>query len=428
MKQPDFFRLFAEKMQSTTPPPDFSGNDWQALQGRLDAHDRKRDRILPLGWLYGLTAVLLLSNLGWYLLWQKTGTDMAALRTEFAQKTSEMVVLHDTIYKQLVVYQYDTIYQTVVLKRADQLVLTPSAASQQAGSAPFFDQKTTNASTSKAIQQHQNTMAEQGSNTTETGTDGVQNLPGIPTESPSTAFTPELLPGLALQPFNFEPHRPILPPVDDQMTPTKQEATAFALIPQSFALGLEAGGLTPIAKGLASSSGAMYAFSGEVGFSDHLSMVVVGSIGRLKFKGYVEDPTLGLPALQPPSDDYELKYFETHDGFKPVTQLGLGMRWHLMPNSKLNPWLGTGWTSQWNPSYELEVEYTHLPTGMEVSNDLDVPAATAPLSYLGFNLGLRYRLMEKWHLQTGFNYDFKLGNQPGIERWWSWKGGVMYRF
>ena len=63
MKQPDFFRLFSKKMNAATPPPDFSGDDWQALQTRLDAHDRKRWRVLPLGWLGGLTGLLLLSNI-----------------------------------------------------------------------------------------------------------------------------------------------------------------------------------------------------------------------------------------------------------------------------------------------------------------------------------------------------------------------------
>lgn len=130
-------------MQSATPPTDFSGSDWQALQGRLDAHDRKRNRVLPLGWLAGLTGLLLLSNLGWFLLWQKMDDDVATLRAELPQNRSDAVVIHYTVYKQLVVYQYDTIYRTVVMKRVEQGILSQMMASQNGTNTAFSTKNNT---------------------------------------------------------------------------------------------------------------------------------------------------------------------------------------------------------------------------------------------------------------------------------------------
>ncbi|MCC6723334.1 MAG: hypothetical protein IT258_02400 [Saprospiraceae bacterium] len=431
MKQPDFFRLFAEKMQSATPPPDISGGDWQALQGRLDAHDRKRNRVLPLGWLFGLTGLLLLSNLGWFLLWQKTDDDVAALRSELPQKASDAVVLHDTVYKQLVVYQYDTIYRTVVVKRVEQGILAQTMASQN-GTNPAFS--TTNSTaqptaTSGQARQTPNGFATQDQATaTSAATEKLAN--GLPflNETIGQMATPNELPGLEIGLFPWSARLPILPPADDQMTPVKQGATAFPLIPQSFTLGIGAGGLNPVSKSLASTEGMSASVSAEIGFSKQLAMNLEGSLGRLKFRGYVEDPSLGLPGLVPPGDDYDLKYFETHDDSKQVLQLGIGMRWYFRPDRKLNPWLGAGWTAQWNPSYELELEYTHLSTGMETSDELVVPALQKPLSYAGFNLGLRYRFAEKWQLKLGGYYDFKASKQQGIPRWWGWQIGVAHRF
>lgn len=431
MKQPDFFRLFAEKMQSATPPPDFSGGDWQALQGRLDAHDRKRNRVLPLGWLFGLTGLLLLSNLGWFLLWQKTEDDVATLRAELPQKMDDVVVLHDTVYKQLVVYQYDTIYRTVVVKRVEQGILTQTRASQNGANTAFSTKNNTAQPTATNGQAGQipNGFAtrDQAAATTAATEKLASGLPFL-NETTGQMTTPNELPGLEIEPFTWSARLSILPPADDQMTPAKQGATAFPLIPQSFILGIGVGGLKPVSKNLASTEGISASVSGEIGFSKQLAMKIEGGLGALKFKGYVKDPSLGLPAFQPPGDDYDLKYFETHDDSKRVLQLGIGMRWYFQPDSKLNPWLGAGWTAQWNPSYELELEYTHLPTGMETSDEIEVPALQKPLSYAGFNFGLRYFLAEKWQLQLGGFYDFKASKQQGIPRWWGWRLGVAHRF
>jgi hypothetical protein len=426
MKQLDFFKIFSKKMQDAPPLPDFSGEDWQSLQSRLDAHERKRWRVLPLGWLAGLTGLLLVSNLSWLWLWQKTGDEVSGLHTQLLQCGNTRRTERDTIYEKHIVYQYDTIFKTVVLTRSEPIAQGRSAAAKEAGGLPFLSQGVSGEISKQSQQQGQNASTRQP-NAVGADSASAQTLSSIFTENTTSLLAPDLLPCLEMPLFPVDLRLPIMPPYDDIMMPAKQGATAFPLIPRSFVLGLGIGEPTPEADKLQSDGGLMVALTGEIGFSDHLSMVLEGSVGRVRFKGFAEDAALGLPALTPPSDDYQLRYFETNFEAKPFGQLGIGMRWTPWTKGRLNPWLGAGWTMQWNPSYDLEVVYTHLPTGTEVSEEVTVPTTAKPLNYLGVNFGLSYRLMNKWHLQLGFNYDFKTSNQAAIGGWWNWRGGVTYR-
>lgn len=443
MKQPGFFRLFSEKMNAASPPPDFSGDDWQALQTRLDAHDRKRWRMLPIGWLAGLTGLLLLSNLGWLLLWQKTGDEVAALRSEQSAAKLESVTVRDTVFEKTVVYQYDTIYRTVIVNRRETGRFAQSMASQNRLDAPFFAKKTTPKDAEKAASPLQNGQT-QPPNQANTNT-SAGAAPSNSTEAVNPFLSkesnmvlgvnsrqlqiPDAVPSLALCPLQYQFHLPILPQEEDfTVVPVKENKTAFPLIPRSFGLGIGAGSLAPRQGSISSSSEKAATLSAEIGFSDHLSLTLDGMYAAFKFRGYQEDPGLGLPAFVPPVGEYDLKYFETHDESKKVMQLSLGMRWYFLVKNKLSPWLGAGWTAQWNPAYGLEVEFTERGSGIEKSGEMSVPALQKPLNYAGFNLGLRYQLAQHWQLQAGSFWDFKADSQPGIGRWWGWRAGVGFRF
>lgn len=430
MKQHDFFRLFSAKMQGTSPPPDFSGEDWSALSARLDAHERKRTRVVPMGWLLGLTGLLLLSNLGWFLAWEKTDESIAAIKTAQLAVAAAPITHRDTSFEQVVVYQYDTIYRTVVVKRMVGGFYAQTGHVPKQFDSNFFTER----NSSKTAQKFSppNTSAtgfdpeNPSSETLEEGSQGFYEVKNQAEKFSRQSDAAELA-CLEIEPFPWK-KRPVLPATDDLPMKPAQQTTAFPLVPRSFTLSGFAGGFKPGGRAIATSSGFQTGLSGEIGFSDRLSLTVDGSYGNMSFRGYVEDKSLGLPAFQSPGDEYDLKYFETHDERKNLLQLGLGMRWYFSAKTKLTPWLGLAWTTQWNPAYELEVEYVNRNNGMEKSREVSVPATLKPLNYAGLSLGLRYRLGSNWQLLAGGSMDFKLGSQAGIGRWGAWRGGVGYRF
>ncbi|MCF8246939.1 MAG: porin family protein [Saprospiraceae bacterium] len=453
MKQPDFFRLFSEKMRGASPPPDFSGDDWQVLQTRLDAHDRKRWRVLPLGWLWGLTGLLLLSNLGWLFLLKKTDDKVAALRSEQPAVPQESITLRDTVFEKTVVFEYDTIYRTVVVNRMEASRFGHNLASQDRADAAFFTKKTTTGGAATPTSTLLNPTGENGqvqpphqitTTTTTTTTAGADAAPGSSTvagrpilpkendlfivENNRRQPVPDAVPSLEMRPLLYLLRQPVLRKKEDfAIVPAKENKTAFPLIPRSFGLGIGAGTLNPKSSELKNTSGKVVSIASEIGFSEHLALTLIGTYGGTYFKGFDEYSDLGLPHFEPP-EEYELKYFEADEDAKNILQLAVGMRWYFATKSKLNPWVGAGWTAQWNPAYLCEVEYINPISGDEISEEIYVPALPKPLSYGNLNLGIRYSLYKNWYLQAGGFWDFKIDKQAGIGRWSSWQAGVAFRF
>lgn len=431
MKQPDFFKQFSEKMQNATPPPDFSGADWEALSARLDANERKRWRVLPIGWLAGLTGLLLLSNLGWFFAWKKSSEVTNQSNFAQANETPKPVTIQDTVYTKHVVYQYDTIYRTVVIKQFAQ-ANSPKNWALENASKPSFSTKNNFTKTAQTTAPtDESTTNLDPRNPTEKGL-----LTGNLTEAEKAKLDRnaaqqadlDALACLEIEPFPWG-KRPVLPATDDlPMKPAKEEKTAFPLIPRSFALSAEVGGFKPKEAAIAGSSGFAVGLLGEIGFSDNLALTLKGSFTNMNFQGYVNDPQLGFPDFQSPGDEYDFKYFETNDDSRQILQLGLGMRYYFLAKNKLNPWLGAAWSAQWNPGYELEVEYVNRVNGMEKSREVGVPSTSKPLNYAGFDLGLRYGMGKHWQALASSAWDFKTGNQAGIRRWATWRLGLGYRF
>jgi len=171
------------------------------------------------------------------------------------------------------------------------------------------------------------------------------------------------------------------------------------------------------------------ALTGELAFSDQLALTLEGAYHGMSFTGTQYDNALGLPPFPTPGDDYTLKHFETDEGFKPILQLGAGLRYWLRSEHRLSPYLGLGYTAQWHPEFELKLEYIHKITDEEEELSFEVPPVGNTVSLLDFNAGARYRFMRHLSLQTGAFYQFKLdAEQPGIPRFWGLKSSVMYEF
>lgn len=220
-----------------------------------------------------------------------------------------------------------------------------------------------------------------------------------------------------------------LPENDLVCTPLPPEPGLPLLIPRKIRLGMGAGVMFPSAKGFERRGGWSTSVLGEFAFSDRLALAVEGGYSALTFRGVLYDETLGLPPLAPPSDDYDLKYFETHDGFKPVLHLSVGMRYWWRGHRRLSPFLGVGYVAQWHPGFQLEMEYVNRVSGLEQSASYAVPAAPKPVSLLDVNIGLRRRFSKNWNWQTGLSHQFKLdAAQAGIPRFWMIRSAMLYEF
>jgi len=420
----DFDKLFADKMRGAGAP-DLSDEDWEQLTPRLDAVERRRWRVLPVWWLGALSALLLLSNIGWWLMWQQSEKRSDSMQSEWQQIRHESVAMRDTTWSKVLVYQYDTVYQTVVHRSVSGSIVANNGYAFERGNTNLSGTGIKNIS-SRSLNRDESTVP-LASN--------LDNPIQLDTNALSKGVFPRLQ-NLSMLPINpvylKTPLRRLeIPEKVIVLIPQKraQHPRQYLLIPRKVRIGAGGGFVIPSAAQLSVNSGFVAALMGEIAFSEQLALTLEGAYSGISFTGTEYDKALGLPPFSSPGDDYILKHFETDEGLKPVLQLGAGLRYWLRSTHKLSPYLGLGYAAQWHPEFELKLEYIHQITGEEKEFSLEVPALSSPVSLLDFNAGLRYHFFRRLSLQTGAFYQFKIDvNQPGIPHFWGIKSAVMYEF
>lgn len=411
----DFDQLYSDKM-NRAKAPDFSFEDWEQLSARLDSLQQRKQRRFPLLLLFLLSTLLLCSNVAWWWKWRQAANP-TIYRLSTPQATDQKTVeLSDTIWNKVVVNQYDTIYHTIILKSLPtDFALENRLAAPQGPSKEIYS----NPGNLKA-------SGDQGTQNSKDSNGGSDiSIAGRQSAGRSAA---SLLPVKKIL-MKIPAWLIDMPEYGDMHFEKKHKIKPLLPIPRDIRLGLGGGLVVPAAKNLALASGFSTRLSGEIAFSESLAFTLDGEFIGVKFKGTADTEDLGLPGLNPPGDDYVVKYFEPHDQYQPILQLNAGMRYWFHAEKKLSPYLGVGYAAQWYLPFELEVEYINPGTGMEMSNEIEVPSLATPVSLLGINGGLRLRLSEQWLWQTGGEFQFKINSQQrGIPRFFGLKTVLLYEF
>lgn len=224
--------------------------------------------------------------------------------------------------------------------------------------------------------------------------------------------------------FQFNEKHPAFVPMK-----RKHTLQQLLLVPQKYRLGAGTGFVFPSANNLSPNGGYLFSMNGEIAFSEHLALTLEGAYCAVGFTGKSYDPSLGLSSIQPPGDDYVLKYFKPEEGLKPFLQLILGMRYHMKARNRVSPYFGLGYAMQWHLPFELQIEYVNRITGQEKERSIEEGSAAGIVSLMDLNAGVRYRFGPHLYLQAGPAYQFKLDkNQSGIPRFWGINSSILYEF
>ena len=421
MEDFDFDKHYADKMQQASAP-DFSREDWKKLTPILDTLDKRKQRVIsPILW-YLLGGLLLLSNITWWVIWQQPEQRNNTLLTEIT--TGGTVVMQDTTWNRVVVYQYDTVRETVVLPNQSTR-FSPAIAKSQG-----VKNNTALPGDIGLTSRHVSLPGTSGASVQViTGAENsiTENKNDIYTNSTESLLT-EALPERSLL-LNKPGKYLNLAAYDLFLMPLKPAKRPYLSIPLDVRIGPELSFVLPDADDLSSRIGFSTGLNAELALSEKLAFTLAGEFIGVSFKGREYDPGLGLPELISPGDDYEFNYFELHDGIKPIIQMTAGMKYWFNPSRKISPYMGLGYASQWHLPYEIEVEYNHLVTGLEWSTHIEAPALDNPVSLLDINAGIRYRVSPHWLWQTGVFFQFKIDPaQAGIPRYWGIKSVMLYEF
>ncbi len=426
-------RILAQKLNEATPPSSaFIEEDWSKLRVQLDQHDYARKLWSPYRWwLTGLAVLLLLSNLYWLLLWRN---GYSRLQTQLNQAYARIDLL-DTIFSTTTLYKYDTIYQYRVIIKSD--ILEParsiytdttraSGALSMAEEEPILCERAVTTALTHA--ERLSTSKSEVYDTTDSDYYGpMEEAPLVPSiELPSSLKSQY---AAIYQPQYPTPEHIAAPSVDESWHEKRNIASLIPL-PRGFQIGALAGIQEPQAKFLAAKSGSCMGIGGQLDFSRSLAITLRGRKSHIQFKGYGYDASLGIPPLNPPSDEYTFKYFETTDGGIPLWSLSGGVRLYLLNkgNNPLRPYLGAEYTTMWRGAHTVEMEYIHTSSGYKTGDNILMPAQKSPLQYSSIHLGLSYRLEDRLQLQGGIAYEqFLKSGQIGIPRFRTLQVGLLYR-
>ena len=360
-------------------------------------------------------------------MWQKSEQNTEALRTTWEQMHHEGLVLRDTTWKKVVVFQYDTVYRTMVYRATvERPFPANSLIKMQEDSGVLLTGKTANVENPPGLA---NSLG-QATAAIDQATTPKENFVGQKTDVYTKAGDFEALP-LKTTLLKTPEKRYDWPEADVATLPKKAKHTPrpSVLIPRQFRIGAGGGVLIPGADKLSGKSGFSTSLIGEIVFSDQLALSLEGAYSGISFKGSAYDEALGLPPLPSPGDDYKLQYFELEEGLKPILQLTAGMRYWFWAKHQCSPYLGLGYAMQWHPGFELKAEFHNDVTGKEKEKSLEVPSLDKPVSLLNINAGIRYRFWRQLYWQTGTTYAFKIDpRQAGIPRYWGISSGVLFGF
>lgn len=408
---------FLRNNMHTPPATGTMEEDWQKLTARLEKFDQKRHRMALFRWLGLLLFLLLISNFSWWLAWRSNTKEMEGLRASWKMfSTHDETRKQDQIISGKTIHVYDTVYHTVtIIEREKRGKIPEFSLYRRSGNFMEHNDRTAGYGAAASL----NTMdtSDRVHSRLPLPEDTISTLKGgmskneIITSSTNglnttVAFIPP--PGL---PSAVAGKAPRMPSKVLQIVPQTIKKAPISYIIRHPSFGIYGGAVQPRSGYIPVSGGVIGGFMSEFPVSNKLSLTLNSGYAGISMKGYVYAEELGLPPLNPPAGDYKFKYFETDDGRKPVLDLGLGLRFYPWSWKAWRLFGGVNYLAQWQLPYSLEIEYFNPDNGMEISESVDVPFISKPVSMLGLSGGIRYAILSHVNIQFSGFYNIKTNRE-----------------
>jgi hypothetical protein len=403
-EQNDFDKLFGSNL------PNFADKDWRNLEGQLDRHDLKKQFTRLLWALPALGGILMaISGILYYQL-NQTRQQVRSLEDRLVsvyehKKTEpeispQNIVIHDTIYKQIVIRQTIKEIQTENPNLANNL------------NNIYYQKYGENFTENQGITEREKYI-------------GINKLLGKnPTLNSSN---------LAVD-TDLSKYKVIEFPEDSLV-----ETNHFSLIPKSVTVGVLGGIQKPNSDEIESGGGREIGLRTVLGYNNSKGQERWGVVldlqqsamffdknGRALNKNERDklDKIAPPPGPRPNGTIPELKRVESplHSSF----QIGLGLRYNLLFSEKFKPYFGANWNVKIPYKYNKSVHYEDMNT------PLTAPSDASTINMLGINSGINYLVSNKLSINSEIYYHSDLGNNRNNDNDASTvlggRVGVSYRF
>jgi opacity protein-like surface antigen len=396
-EQKDFDKLFGSNL------PNFADKDWRNLEGQLERHDLKKQLTRLLWALPALGGILMtISGILYYQL-NQTRQQVRSLESQlvgvYERKKAEpeispqKIMIHDTIYKQIVIRQTIREIQT----ENQNLTNNPSNI--------YYQKYGENFTENQEITEREKYI-------------GINKLLGknAKVNSPNLAVDTDL-----------SKYKVIEFPED-----SLEENNHFSLIPKSVSVGVIGGIQKPIGNDFEHGGGSDFGFRTVLGYNNSKGQERWGVVldlqsSTLSFDNNVRERfgRFGNPPIdkqpngqKPDLDRVDVTMYSSY-------KVGAGLRYNFLFNEKIKPYMGAGWAIQIPNQYNIDFHFSNQPTQTDTRKQESI-------NHLwGINGGVNMLLSNHLALNGEVYYQSQLSNntnplesQPVLGA----RLGVSYRF
>ncbi|MCB0596641.1 MAG: hypothetical protein H6557_09580 [Lewinellaceae bacterium] len=423
----DFFKQFRENLENR-PEPAFEERDWKDMDRRLDQLGDKKPAAPAWWWALPFLVLLLAAN-AFVLLEQRKAT----------RKIQEIAMLRDTVYQTHVVYLTDTIYHTTVIREQTAVASAPGAPAVSfplpgwkgfsfpaPGSAPGAGQPAAGLFLPGGAPSYSSLIVRQRER------EG-QQLPGAEqTGNPQPDYWRGFLDPLPANSPSFvqsgQPAAPQEIPLEPVLAKRKKTLGQYVypLRPKGLQIGVSGGGAFPFSQSLSRQAGGMGGLQLAIEFSPSIRMWMDASYFKIHIESNQMDESIGVPVIEPPSDDFAFKKAEVP---QPTLQFSAGMQYLFLTRSKWSPFAGLGYGTASLLYHDVIYEFENPLTGEEWSFDGSVPGNMWQTGYILFQAGLEHEFSRQWSGQLAASYRTNWNTMGSLSpRILGIRGSLMYKF
>jgi hypothetical protein len=401
-EQKDFDKLFGSNL------PNFADKDWRNLEGQLERHDLKKQLTRLLWALPALGGLLMaISGILYYQL-NQTRQQVRSLESQlvgvYERKKAEpeispqKIMIHDTIYKQIVIRQTIREIQT----ENQNLINNPSNI--------YYQKYGENFTENQEITEREKYI-------------GINKLLGKNAKLNSS--------NLAVD-SDLSKYKVIEFPED-----SLEENNHFSLIPKSVSVGVIGGVQKPMGNEFDNGAGKEFGFRTVLGYNNskgqerwgvvldfQQSSISFDKDGKSLNRNERDklDKIVPPPGPRPNGTIPELKRVEypTHSSF----QVGVGLRYNLLFSDKIKPYFGVNWNVKIPYQYNRGLHYE------DMNVPLSAPSDAATINMLGINSGVNFLISNKLSINSEVYYHAELNKNTDNDASAVLGGrvGVSYRF
>jgi chorismate mutase len=360
-EQNDFDKLFGSNL------PNFTDKDWRNLEGQLERHDLKKQFTRLLWALPAIGGILMaISGILYYQL-NQTRQQVRSLENKlvnvYEQRKAlpeigpQKIIIHDTIYRQVVIQQVTTEIQAENPNLANNL------------NDIYYEKYGKNFTENKGIIEREKYI-------------GINKLFGK---------NPKLNTYNIAVDNDFAKYKFMIFPED-----SVEESHHFSVIPKSISVGILGGVQKPLGNGFERSGGTDYGFRTILGYhnskrQERWGVVLDVQQSNLFFDYNRKNAPMRFPPPKNPKPNgnqpsrLEISEFS-------VTKIGLGGRYNLLFSEKIKPYFGLNWNVQLPNLFETKYYFD------DKTKQDETQAQDNVTHLLGVNAGLGIMLSNKLSL------------------------------